>query len=476
MQVNGLRVAIGAGLLSVGRVSGDLFFFLLLLLFARIYGVEGVGLYGVALGLAGIIGVLSDAGLYQFSIMTLSRPDESRQVFVGKILVIRALLSTLIFGALGASLWLLEIGASMSLMIAAMSLYQILHFAGVGLGSVFLAVQKTYVVVALEFIAKFVSVSAAVFVSLSDGTLLQSILVMSSGSGAFAIAMIILVRREVGEINCSYSIREIFGTLRSAFPFASGEFFRQLGSRIDVILLALFLGVDASGIYNAAYRVVFMVTLLMSYVGLAFLPLATKLHHSDRKKRDEIYGSALKAMVLLGVPCAAGLWLVRADIVDVLFGASFRDAAEVLGILAWSLVPACLQSVTGGLLTACGLQYLRSRVLQLSAVAALAGNMALIPVLGVRGAAVATVIYAVCIVGGFMFYTSHESRLPFIWNRLLAAVVGSAAFVLVLDGSGLSLVLVIPLAVLIYLAVIAAFPEIRKVEFNVVLAALRRRH
>jgi len=166
-----------------------------------------------------------------------------------------------------------------------------------------------------------------------------------------------------------------------------------LDKRIDTLLVGFFLSPVEVGFYTLADRVVRFVEMPMSALGFTLSPMFGSEKASGNIERiSRLYETALVNTLLLYIPAAAGIVLVADPLIRLVFGPAFSGAIIVLQVLGLYVI---LKAVTK--LTDNGLNYLgraRDRAIFRAATAVLnvVLNVALLPVFGVAGAAVATLI------------------------------------------------------------------------------------
>jgi O-antigen/teichoic acid export membrane protein len=166
-----------------------------------------------------------------------------------------------------------------------------------------------------------------------------------------------------------------------------------LDKRIDTLLVGFFLSPVEVGFYTLADRVVRFVEMPMSALGFTLSPMFGSEKASGNIERiSRLYETALVNTLLLYIPAAAGIVLVADPLIRLVFGPAFSGAIIVLQVLGLYII---LKAVTK--LTDNGLNYLgraRDRAIFRAATAVLnvVLNVALLPVFGVAGAAVATLI------------------------------------------------------------------------------------
>jgi lipopolysaccharide exporter len=107
-----------------------------------------------------------------------------------------------------------------------------------------------------------------------------------------------------------------------------------LGGQGDVLLSSYYLGPAATGVYNAAKRLLTAISLIIGS-GLNAVALPALASFSDDKNRlQQAYLSCIGLAAFLIAPLFAGLVVLSPDLIHILMGDKWADAAPVLSILA----------------------------------------------------------------------------------------------------------------------------------------------
>lgn len=174
--------------------------------------------------------------------------------------------------------------------------------------------------------------------------------------------------------------------------------------RVDTILVGFFLNPIAVGFYVVAKQAVEVLVAPAKALGFTLSPtFGAQQAKGANDQAATIYEGALNHALLFYIPAAAGVMLLAEPAIVTIFGPDYRGATPVLQILA---VYAVLHATMN--LTSSGLDYLgkaKSRAIAkgVSSTLNVILNILLIPLLGVTGAAYATVAtYA--IYAGANFY------------------------------------------------------------------------
>ncbi|WP_203292584.1 polysaccharide biosynthesis C-terminal domain-containing protein [Maricaulis parjimensis] len=213
-------------------------------------------------------------------------------------------------------------------------------------------------------------------------------------------------------------------------PISLSLIFEHLLSIGDRFLIAGFLGESSVGMYAAGYGLADrLLDIIFIWFGAAVWPLTIKAFEQEGPDAARaVAGRAAGLMGLIAFPAAAGLALVAEPLTTVLVGESVR--AEAAGILPWI----ALSGLMNGMMTyyfheAFTLKRRTGVMAALMTGAALlnlALNLAFIPLFGLIGAAMATVLaYAValviCVIMGRRYFV-----LPLPWAEWIKAGAATA--------------------------------------------------
>ncbi len=473
-QQQARRIFRNFSFLASGKTLGDLFTFLLFVALSRAYGQEGIGRYSFAVAFTGMFTVIADFGLYGYSIKDLSRLDGPLGKPFGRFYTLRGFLSAGVLIILLLTIPFLPFPAETKRIIALVGAYQIFLRLAEGLGALFITREETHISGGLDAALRLATMLAGLAVIASGGPLVLVIAAMPILASVQIIVAYGLVTRKYGRPEIVLDPAVLKTTFREALPFAFSLILYQLYSRIDVVFLGFFSGEAASGIYNVAYRIVFLVLFIPHFAAVSIFPLASRLFVESREKLSKLYVKALRMCALTGIPAAAGIWLLAPGLIRVIYGDAFVESAEVLRYLAWLVVIFFISRMLVTILTSCDLQATATRMQWITAGVNVAGNLILIPRFGVKGAAAATLIseslLAILLLSRIRPLLGPSRLL----SRFVIGGVGAAAFAIPFSIWGPAhLLIAIPASAVIYGAVIYLVPTTRRDEWNLLTGLLR---
>jgi len=178
-----------------------------------------------------------------------------------------------------------------------------------------------------------------------------------------------------------------------SIPLTGSKAADKLDKEIDTILVGFFLNPTAVGYYVISKQIIEFIQVPINAVGFTLSPTFGSEKANDRIDNAQIiYQRAIGNILLLYIPAATGLIIIADPLVRLIFGEEYIGAIPVLQTLG---VYAILLAVAKP--TSHGLDYLgrakeRSIAKGLTSVLNFILNLIFIPMIGVSGAAVATVI------------------------------------------------------------------------------------
>ncbi len=461
--------------LTIGKILGDFFLFIMFVVISRAFGQEGLGQYSFAIALTGFFMVLADFGLEYLSIKELSRHSDAVGAYYGGIFLLRLLLSLIATLLLLLLVAFLPLSNDAKIIIILVGVYQFAYKLMDGFAAIFMAREEMHTAALLTSSLRIVAALLAVVVILAGGSLIIALAMLPLVGVVQVFVGYGFVHRYHGPLQLSFSWSYLNDTLRRSLPFAITEFLRQISTRTDVVLLGFMAGAAAAGIYNGAYRIIFLLQFLPFFGAMSLFPLASKLYVQARDESIALYHKSLNASVLLGIPASFGLWLIAPQLILLIFGTEFVESIDVLRWLAWMVFLFCLKFIMQIFLMACDHQNEMMRRQWIAAVVGVILMAVLIFLHGPEGAAIAVLCAEVLLVLLYAHALVPLLGWPQIGIRLLISSVAAAGFGLpLLVVPSISLVLFIPLAAVIYTGALLLFREIRTNEFQTIVGLLKR--
>jgi O-antigen/teichoic acid export membrane protein len=208
-------------------------------------------------------------------------------------------------------------------------------------------------------------------------------------------------------------------SLREGIPFAATRTLITAYVSSDVLLLSLFSFAGLwIALYGVMYRILTAIQLIPSSIAAALYPQAVEPggHRATGSTRAAAGLSLAAAAFVLGI-----IFLDLPMIVSV-FGSGYEERVDIVRPLLLVLLPISLSMVSITGVQARGHEKEALRVVAVVAIVNILGNVALIPVIGVRGALIATSAAEWCAAFGAMLLAV---RFCDVRRRDLRATVGA---------------------------------------------------
>ena len=382
------------GWLTGGQLAADFAAFIFFILLSRRFGPEGIGDYAFGLAVAMIGRTVVSLGVDSFGIREVARRESEEAIdIVGRILGAQCWL--LILYVVGGGVFLTAAGVSVTAF-AVTGVLSIYHLGAGLVRSLFLpafAAQRMAGPALLDSGSRVLAVVGGIGVMLLGGDRLVTVLV---GFPIFGVALVVLAlwqaRRHLGGLHLNLSPKSVRAVAGRAWPFAAGQVVFRLHSRADVLMLSLIVGSSATGIYAAGLKFVEVSMMVVALLGLALYPRLTRLAENDDGAFDIAVATLMKGGLVACVVLGWGIFVFVPDLIPLFFGAEFQDTEWVVKLFAL-LVPVKGLVILGDrLMLAAGQQHQKLRFQTIATGLNVAFNGGLIPLLGVEGAIIASVV------------------------------------------------------------------------------------
>lgn len=199
-----------------------------------------------------------------------------------------------------------------------------------------------------------------------------------------------------------------------------------LYKRVDTLMVGFFLSPAAVGFYELAKQVASAVQAPAGSIGFTIAPTFGE-HKSagDLEPVARVYERSFVYVLLLYLPAVAGIVLLAEPGIRYVFGADYTGAAPVLVVFSGFVLFQAIDKITNDSLDYLGRARERAIGKGVTGVLNFGLNLALIPTIGVVGAAVATVISFGLMVSYNLYLIDTE--LPLDHRRMIRGTAVTAA-------------------------------------------------
>lgn len=202
-------------------------------------------------------------------------------------------------------------------------------------------------------------------------------------------------------------------------------------SYFDTLMLTFYKGLVEVGVYNIVYPTALLLVLIGSSIGLALLPVITRLF--EEGKKDLLKSAFSKIYVFVGfivIPAIVMLVLLSEFIILIFFGEEYLLGFVVFNILAIGSLFKVFFAIQNQALIGIGKSTSIFWVFIIGAVSNVVLNILLIPQYSLTGAGIATIVSFALMFGISFMMLRREIEIHFPIFKIIALVVCSLSIVL----------------------------------------------
>lgn len=177
-----------------------------------------------------------------------------------------------------------------------------------------------------------------------------------------------------------------------SIPLTMTQAASRLSGQVDTLLVGFFLNPAAVSFYTVSRQVIGFIETPVSALGFTLSPtFGAEKAAGNVEGAARLYETSLVHSILLYTPAAAGIVLVAGPLIELVFGPEYLEAVPVLQVLGLYAILSAIMNITSHGLDFLGRARARAIVKGITSILNAGLNIALIPAIGVVGAALATV-------------------------------------------------------------------------------------
>lgn len=447
--------------LTFSNVVGRLIRALVVIYAARKLGVEGWGAFSYVVGIAAFLTIFSDIGLTQLISREASRnPDERKKYLATAFFIKLALLIVLIPIFLAVAPFLATNKEILLLLplVVLITVFDALRDLSMGMVR---ALERMEIEAAVNV---FTNISIAVFgflfLYLNPTTYLFAIAYII-GTGLGFGASVIALRKYFWGFLKNFSRSSVKPMVASALPFGLLGLMGVVMINTDIIMVNWFEGVAAVGLYAAAQKIITVLYIIPGLLATSAFPTMSRLALTDGRRFKEVLEKTLRILTIAFLPLTAGGVVLAGPIMDFIFGIQYGEATEAFRILILTLPSIFVSMAFGNTVFAYNGEKKFIAYSAMGTIGNVVFNALLIPVFGIEGAALSTVINQFVITVYLWVQTKKIvsfSFLPHVWKPLIG-VAGMFVGLVAGLATHMHVLLIVPLGALIYFLILLALKE-----------------
>lgn len=195
---------------------------------------------------------------------------------------------------------------------------------------------------------------------------------------------------------------------------------------LDITMIGLFRTDAEVGLYSTSSKIYNMVNQVVASICWVVMPqLSAAFRKKDYDKINEILQYAINFIIVVGTPCLVGLFFMAPQIVEIVGGKEYLNAAPSLMILTVALAFSFLAGFVGNIIfLPSGREKICLFNCVLAAIVNFIANMLLIPKYGINAAAFTTALSQATSLFSALPFVEKEVDLGNIWDIIKAPLAG----------------------------------------------------
>ena len=207
----------------------------------------------------------------------------------------------------------------------------------------------------------------------------------------------------------------------------------------------------ATGIYNATYKLINVLTLFYAIYTAVFFPIMSKQYKKGGSLLTLSFEKSTKFLSMITIPIAVACLFYSNDIIHFIYGHQYDQAGVVLQILIWTVCFLFINGAASTSLNASHKEYSVTKIYLVAAIFNVILNLFLIPKYSYIGASISTVLSEVLILNKVGIRPSKSLVVHVGKIILSSAILGIILYFL-----HLNMWIAIPVSIVIYLLLLIA--------------------
>lgn len=421
-------------------------------------GVETFGIYTFALYFVAMFGIFFDLGLAQIMTRDIAADHSGTRHYVFNTLLLKVILF------LGTAM-IIGFATVVSHFDRTTNAAVIFSIFITGLNSLTLVFTSAFQahrrmkLVSVITVATDLTTSIAVIALLVLGYGLFGMLAGSAAASLVIFVTAIMIYRKTNGRLTSKPDKHLLGYLiKEGYPVALSSLGMTLYLYVSSSMLKYIDGNVSAGYYNAAFKIIIILTVIPTSFIPAVYPFYAELYHTERSKLRNVLETSVRYMFVISIPLCIGTILVAKELITTLYTPEFLPAVLPLQILIVSTLFSYANYVFYSFFPAVNLQKFNMFVTIPTGLAVAAANYFLIPKFGTLVPSVSLALVEIILFTSGFLYLRHMKmalNLRKIFEKPLLACVPMVVVVYLL--SPFSVFIRVGAAVVIYPAAFYLF-------------------
>jgi O-antigen/teichoic acid export membrane protein len=399
--------------------------FIVTVYLARVLGASGFGKVSFAFSLFAYGVLLSDLGLTVLGTREVARRKEDIESTVSGILSLRSILALVsfvllllfsLFGPLQKDTKLVLTIYSFSIFFYAFYLDWFFRgkerMANISIASVI--TQVIYVFLVILFVTEPGDIMRVPFLWF-----------MGIGAGVIFLIFVFFAGRNRFRFNPDFSL------LKLSIPMGIAAIMNHVYFHFDLVTIGFIRGESEVGLYNASFKLITFLLSVDTAFAWVYFPMVSRFFSESKEKFKTLVFTGTRLVSIFAIPLAFGGMVLGERIINLIYGERFLEAVDAFRILIWAIPLTSIQTIFAFGLIGCDREKKYSLGMVIGTLLNIVMNLVLIPFMGIKGAAIATIISEIAMLCVMFLWFKDILFVP-LHRYILKPIVATAVMLILM--------------------------------------------
>ena len=406
----------------VGKIVTLLGSLLVGIFVARYLGPQQYGLMNYVFSYIAVFQVFASFGLDSIEIREEAHRNDKKNKLIGTAFILKILFAIITILLVVISVWIFEADAFTRWMIIMYSLSMIMNSFGV-IRNYFTSIVWNEYIVKTEITRTLIGAGIKVVLLVIHADLLWFIMSTLFDTVLLASGYVVSYRRKIDRIrDWTFDKATALYLIKQSFPLLLSGAAVVVYQKIDQVMLGNMIDKAAVGYYSVAGKFTEICLFIPTILSQTITPILVKAYHDNMDDYQRKAKSFMNITIWGTIIICIVICLISHPLIKYTFGIEYTAAVTLLQIMIFKTIGYASAQITGALIVIEKKQkYVVIRNI-IGCVVCIGLNLMLIPRYGVTGAAVASVITAICT--GYFSHVFIPTYRSYFYTQTYSFILG----------------------------------------------------
>ena len=406
----------------VGKIVTLLGSLLVGIFVARYLGPQQYGLMNYVFSYIAVFQVFASFGLDSIEIREEAHRNDKKNKLIGTAFILKILFAIITILLVVISVWIFEADAFTRWMIIMYSLSMIMNSFGV-IRNYFTSIVWNEYIVKTEITRTLIGAGIKVVLLVIHADLLWFIMSTLFDTVLLASGYVVSYRRKIDRIrDWTFDKATALYLIKQSFPLLLSGAAVVVYQKIDQVMLGNMIDKAAVGYYSVAGKFTEICLFIPTILSQTITPILVKAYHDNMDDYQRKAKSFMNITIWGTIIICIVICLISHPLIKYTFGIEYTAAVTLLQIMIFKTIGYASAQITGALIVIEKKQkYVVIRNI-IGCVVCIGLNLVLIPRYGVTGAAVASVITAICT--GYFSHVFIPTYRSYFYTQTYSFILG----------------------------------------------------